>query len=266
MDILVPTNGSQWGNRAVRAACHLARSDDVLHVLHVVDSRFIQPMVNGLDDALIDAQQLEPDEVLESYCREADEILDECATICTEAGVEFRLHRAIGIPCRVIVERASACDLLVLAKRGFSPRKVSRRTQWILQRVPVPALAVARSEPISHLLFVHDGRPASEELAQVVARVFQEKPLSVRVLCFAPQGEGAERAAELFRQAGFEATVGYPEERSFFSVLLAAQDHDAEAIAVAAPRPRGLRRLLGRGDIVAYVARNVNCAVLALRS
>ena len=135
--ILVPTDGSGNAAGAMAEAVDLAeQSGAMVHVLHVIDSRFYDTSI---------------DSAVEPLRNEGEEYVDDLAAMAEDAGVDVTTAVEVGRPARRILEYVSDNDvgLVVMGTRGRS--ELSRRllgsvTKYVVAHADVPVHVVASVE------------------------------------------------------------------------------------------------------------------------
>ena len=139
--ILVPTDGSEISESAVRHAVALARSLGAkLHTLSVSDPF---PFY-----AVSEIQTAAPQEFLEAQQRMASARVQKVAKACAAAGVECETHTAEAAhPWEGIIDAAQRhrCDLIVMAshgRRGVTALLLGSETQKVLTHTTIPVLVV----------------------------------------------------------------------------------------------------------------------------
>lgn len=112
-NILVPVDGSEDSNRAVRFAIEMLRGDSgmLLHLLNV------QPPLGGGITTFVSKADLA------SYYREEGEKgLASALAICAEGGMQCAKHVSVGRPGEVVAEfaRRLGVKLIVMGTRGLT--------------------------------------------------------------------------------------------------------------------------------------------------
>ncbi len=133
--ILLPTDGSEGNNRAVRQAIDLASETGAeLHVLFVVEE---MPYAPEMMDDRVEARLREiGEEAIEDIRKRAD-----------EAGVELRTAIEDGVPHRSILEYADTegVDLIVMGTQGRSGLDrylLGSVTERVVRSAEIPVLTV----------------------------------------------------------------------------------------------------------------------------
>ena len=133
--ILLPTDGSEGNNRAVRQAIDLAAETGAeLHVLFVVEEMPYAPEM--MDDRV------------EARLREiGEEAIEDIRTRTEDAGVELRTAIEEGVPHRSILECVDAedVDLIVMGTQGRSGLDrylLGSVTERVVRGADIPVLTV----------------------------------------------------------------------------------------------------------------------------
>ncbi|WP_227356848.1 universal stress protein [Haladaptatus salinisoli] len=137
--ILLPTDGSETTEKAVRQALDIAATyDATLHVVSVVDQTVVPPDVRA--DILYD--ELED---------EADDAVDDIKTKASEAGIDVETAVLRGTPHRAILDYADDhdIDLVVMGthgRRGLDRYLLGSVTEKVVRISDVPVLTVRMEE------------------------------------------------------------------------------------------------------------------------
>ncbi len=121
-NILIPTDGSDYGKTAIAYGIFIARKLNAqLTGLHVVDIRLMQgPVFTDISGSigLPPYQELLP--VIESGLdAKAEEILKEFRDQCEAAGIHPETKKVVGVIDETIIEEGrTCCDWVLLAQRG----------------------------------------------------------------------------------------------------------------------------------------------------
>jgi nucleotide-binding universal stress UspA family protein len=139
--ILVPTDGSELSERALRHACGIAQAFKLPLVVLAVRSPF--PL-----SAISEMQPAPPQAFFDAQMRAAEGHLEAAARLTNAAGLTTeRLSVEADQPWKAIVDTAQlqACDLIVIAshgRRGVSALLLGSETQKVLTHSKVPVLVV----------------------------------------------------------------------------------------------------------------------------
>ena len=140
--ILVPTDGSSKGKRAVEHALALAAVHDAeVHALYVVDTASyagtgMEATWAGIDDLLRE---------------DADEAVEQVAALAEGTDVAVETSVVEGAPGREIVQHATdiGCDLIVMGthgRGGIDRLLLGSVAERVVRRSPVPVLTVRLGE------------------------------------------------------------------------------------------------------------------------
>ncbi|GHU08660.1 universal stress protein UspA [Betaproteobacteria bacterium] len=140
--ILVPTDGSELSQDAVRYAVSFAKSIGAQITAFYAKPEY--PVTYYGEGVLIDTTS--PEKFAELAESQAQEILDSAASLCAEAGVPCsKLTTTSDIPYEGIIEAAanSGCDLIFMAshgRRGFTSLLLGSESQKVLKHSTIPVL------------------------------------------------------------------------------------------------------------------------------
>ncbi|RAW45903.1 universal stress protein [Halorubrum sp. 48-1-W] len=151
--ILVPTDGSPKGKRAVEHALALAAIHDAeVHALYVIDTASyagtgMEATWAGIDDLLRE---------------EAEEAVDQVAALAEGTDVVIETSVVEGAPGREIVRHATdlGCDLIVMGthgRGGIDRLLLGSVAERVVRRSPVPVLTVRLAEGAEASGTVEDG-------------------------------------------------------------------------------------------------------------
>lgn len=138
--LLMPVDGSASSLKAARFGLRLARRETIaVLALHVVDEENAEDLAQYADRPL--------EQILERMERAGEGYLAEVRSIAQRLGVKLQDEVRVGIPHRVILERArdAEADLIVMGTVGRrGPRKVllGSVTERVIEQSPVPVLVV----------------------------------------------------------------------------------------------------------------------------
>jgi nucleotide-binding universal stress UspA family protein len=140
--ILVPTDGSELSQDAVRHAASFAK--EVGAAITAFYAKPEYPVTYYGEGVLIDTTS--PEKFAELAETQAQEILDYVAGVCQEAGVPCtKVTATSDVPYEVIIETANnnGCDLIFMAshgRRGFTSLLLGSETQKVLAHSTIPVL------------------------------------------------------------------------------------------------------------------------------
>ena len=139
--ILVPTDGSEITDKAVKSAIAMAKLTGAEVFALAVKEPFPY-------SAISEMQPVPPQEFLDAQERVAAARVKAVADAATEAGVRCQAHSVEGLhPWEAILDhgKAQGCDLVVMAshgRRGMSALLLGSETQKVLTHSTVPVLVV----------------------------------------------------------------------------------------------------------------------------
>ncbi|WP_303784578.1 universal stress protein [Azovibrio restrictus] len=140
--ILVPTDGSQLSQDAIKRAVAFARETGARITAFFAKPEY--PVTYFGEGALIDPTT--PEKFAEMADQQASEILDFARAQCAEAGVECQtLSTTSDIPYEAIIEAAeqAGCDLIFMAshgRKGISGLLLGSETNKVLTHSKIPVL------------------------------------------------------------------------------------------------------------------------------
>lgn len=140
--ILVPTDGSPLSSDAVRRAVGFARESGARVTFFFAKPDY--PVAFYGEGALIDPTT--PEKFADMADRQAADVLEACARIAQEAGVDCATLSSVSdAPYEAIIDAAAACgcDLIFMAshgRRGLSGLLLGSETQKVLTHSKVPVL------------------------------------------------------------------------------------------------------------------------------
>ncbi|MEW5781303.1 MAG: universal stress protein [Pseudomonadota bacterium] len=140
--ILVPTDGSQLSQEAVKRAISFAKETGARITFFYAKPEY--PVAFYGEGALIDPTT--PEKFAQMAEQQAQEILDKCARLAAESGVECAtLSKTSDVPYEAIIEAADAagCDLIFMAshgRRGLGALLLGSETQKVLTHSKIPVL------------------------------------------------------------------------------------------------------------------------------
>jgi len=141
--ILVPVDGSEMSDAAVRRACSFAKEAGARLVFYYAKPIYFPAGIAG-DTVFEDVTAY--DTFRESMNRQAERILQGAAQAATEAGVACETSSSeCDAPYRGIIEAAEdkACDLIFMSshgRRGASALLLGSETQKVLTHCKIPVL------------------------------------------------------------------------------------------------------------------------------
>ncbi len=140
--ILVPTDGSQLSQDAVRRAISFAKEAGARVTAFFAKPEY--PVTYFGEGALIDPTT--PEKFAEMADQQAEEVLDFVTAECKTAGVDCQVTSATSdIPYEAIIEAAekSGCDLIFMAshgRKGISGLLLGSETNKVLTHSKIPVL------------------------------------------------------------------------------------------------------------------------------
>lgn len=210
-NILIPTDGSDYGKTAIAYGIYIARKLNVqLTGLHVVDIRLIRgPVFTDISGSvgLPPYQEFLP--AIESGLdAKADAILQEFRAQCEAAGLHPETVKVSGvIDETIIAEGRRCCDWILLAQRGEhfhidGGAILGSTAQSVVRRSGKPVLVTPEHfREIESMAVAYDGSAPAEKALRLAAELSEQAawPLSVVIITSDPiVGEKTSGKAEAF--------------------------------------------------------------------
>jgi nucleotide-binding universal stress UspA family protein len=210
-NILIPTDGSDYGKTAIAYGIYLARKLDVrLTGIHVVDLRLLRgPICTDISGSAGFPPYQEILPAIESGLEaKADAILQDFRGQCEAAGLHPETMKVTGIIDETIIaEGRKCCDWILLAQRGEhfhldGGAILGSTAQSVVRRSGKPVLVTPEHfREIESMAVAYDGSSPAHKALQLAAELSQRTawPLSV-IIITADQsaGEKISRRAEEF--------------------------------------------------------------------
>jgi nucleotide-binding universal stress UspA family protein len=193
-NILIPTDGSDYGKTAIAYGIYIARK---LHAqligLHVVDIRLIRgPVFTDISGSvgLPPYQEFLP--AIESGLEaKADAILQDFRGMCEAAGVHPETMKATGVIDETIIEEGkTCCDWILLAQRGEhfhidGGAILGSTAQSVVRRSGKPVLVTPSDfREIESMAVAYDGSAPAQKALKLAAELSEQAawPLSVVII------------------------------------------------------------------------------------
>jgi nucleotide-binding universal stress UspA family protein len=193
-NILIPTDGSDFGKTAIAYGIFIARKLDAqLTGLHVVDIRLMQgPVFTDISGSigLPPYQELLP--AIESGLdAKAEEILKEFRDQCEAAGIHPETKKVVGVIDETIIEEGrTCCDWVLLAQRGEhfhldGGAILGSTAQSVVRLSGKPVLVTpGHFREIATMALAYDGSTPADHALKLAAELSQQAawPLSVVII------------------------------------------------------------------------------------
>ena len=193
-NILIPTDGSDFGKTAIAYGIFIARKLDAqLTGLHVVDIRLMQgPVFTDISGSigLPPYQELLP--AIESGLdAKAEEILKEFRDQCEAAGLHPETKKVVGVIDETIIEEGrTCCDWVLLAQRGEhfhldGGAILGSTAQSVVRLSGKPVLVTpGHFREIATMALAYDGSTPADHALKLAAELSQQAawPLSVVII------------------------------------------------------------------------------------
>ncbi|MBN2439192.1 MAG: universal stress protein [Deltaproteobacteria bacterium] len=210
-NILIPTDGSDYGKTAIAYGIYIARKLDAQLIgLHVVDIRIIRgPVFTDISGSvgLPPYQEFLP--AIESGLEaKADAILHDFREQCEAAGIHPETMKVTGVIDETIIEAGQKyCDWILLAQRGEhfhigSGAILGSTAQSVVRRSGKPVLVTPKYfREIESTAVAYDGSAPAHKALKLAAELSERTawPLSVVIITSDPSlGEKTSKQAEEF--------------------------------------------------------------------
>lgn len=277
-NILIPTDGSDYGKTAIAYGVYFARKLNArLTGLHVVDIRLIRgPVFTDISGSigLPPYQEFLP--AIESGLdAKADTILQDFCTQCEAAGVHPEMKKVTGVIDETIIEEGrKCCDWILLAQRGEhfhidGGAILGSTAQSVVRRSGKPVLVTPEHfREIKSMAIAYDGSAPSEKALRLAAELSRQAawPLSiVMVTADRPSGENiAKKAESLLSGLKVESAVTILAGKEDKALLQFIREGTADLLVMGAYGHNRLRELLV-GSTTSSVIRKSTIPVLLTR-
>ena len=213
-NILIPTDGSDYGKTAIAYGVYFARKLNAqLTGLHVVDIRLIRgPVFTDISGSigLPPYQEFLP--AIESGLdAKADAILQDFRGQCEAAGVHPETVKVTGVIDETIIEEGrKCCDWILLAQRGEhfhinGGAILGSTAQSVVRRSGKPVLVTPEHfREIKSMAVAYDGSAPADKALKLAAELSKQAawPLSVVIVAADPtSGEDISKKAEALLSA-----------------------------------------------------------------
>jgi nucleotide-binding universal stress UspA family protein len=245
--ILVPFDGSEHSWSAVQHAMWIAEIEGhaIIHGLHVVDISKIQSLwVPGTVAGYGNWSGADYFGIIQHDLEEAGRnLLDEMAKRCAQNNLTCATEMATGTVDRVIVDRASDFDLIVMGHRGT-------RAHWagfllgsvfesvIRHAVPPVLGCMQQPRPIRKVLAAFDGSQTGADALRVAAGIAASWHLPLTVVAVREPGRVEQGTVDdlnrILAQQNAPAEVLWREGRPSDEILAAADGAGCDLIVLGA--------------------------------
>ncbi|MBU0676475.1 MAG: universal stress protein [Verrucomicrobia bacterium] len=276
-NILVCTDGSDYGNVASKYGVHLAGK---LHArilgLHVLDSRMLEgPLMADLS-GWIGAQPYGDQlsqfrELMES---KGEAVIDAFNSACNEAGLKAEGWLKMGHPTKVILEEEAKSELVILGQKGihaeFIGDLMGSCVEHVVRNSIKPCLVTGSTfTPVTRILAAYDGsNHASQALSEAVEL---SSALGVGLAILTVAGDDEAKAHET-AQDGLKLAVAHDvaaaslvrEGKEAEVILQCAEDEGCNFIVLGAHGHSRIREMI-LGSTTMFVVNNSNLPVMVVR-
>ena len=277
-NILIPTDGSDYGKTAIAYGISIARKLDAqLMGLHVVDVRLMQgPVFTDISGSigLPPYQELLP--VIESGLEaKAEAILTEFREQCEAAGIHPETKKVVGVIDETIVEEGRrCCDWVLLAQRGEhfhidSGAILGSTAQAVVRHSGKPVLVTPEHfREIKTMALAYDGSAPADNALKLAAELSQRAgwPLSI-VIITDDEALGAklsQKTRNFLVPLAVESAVIIRKGKEDKELLRIIREGSADLLVMGAYGHNRLRELL-LGSTTSSVIRKSTIPVLLTR-
>jgi nucleotide-binding universal stress UspA family protein len=193
-NILVPTDGSDFGKTAIAYGIHIARTLNAkLTGIHVVDIRLIRgPVFTDISGSvgLPPYQEFLP-AIETGLNAKADTILDDFRAMCEAAGIHPGTLKVTGVIDETIIEEGKkCCDWIVLAQRGEhfhidGGAILGSTAQSVVRLSGKPVIVTPEHfRPIKSMAVAYDGSAPAKKALKLAAELAERAawPLTVVII------------------------------------------------------------------------------------
>jgi nucleotide-binding universal stress UspA family protein len=277
-NILIPTDGSDYGKTAIAYGIYIARKLDAqLTGLHVVDIRLIRgPVFTDISGSigLPPYQEFLP-AIESSLDAKADDILRDFREQCEAAGVHPETKKVTGVIDETIIEEGrKCCDWVLLAQRGEhfhidGGAILGSTAQSVVRRSGKPVLVTPEHfHEIKSMAIAYDGSAPAQKALKLAAELSKQAawPLSV-VMVASDRTSGetlakkAEAALSAFQIENSTIILAGKEDKALLQFI---REGTTDLLVMGAYGHNRLRELLV-GSTTSAVIRKSTIPVLLMR-
>jgi nucleotide-binding universal stress UspA family protein len=275
--ILIPTDGSEYGNTAIDFGVYIAKKIQAqITGLHVIDIGLMQgPVFSDISGSigLPPYQDFLP--MIEAGLDgRAETVLKAFRERCEAGGVFPQTIKAVGIIDETIIEEAKKTDWILMAKRGenFHLTKgalLGSTAELVVRNSGKPVLVTPRKyRDIESMALAYDGSPPAHHALQLAVNLSGKAAWPLTVICITNDHSTTEKL-----QSKIEAylepfqidceTIIIPGKDNR-EILKFIQEGSVELLVMGAYGHNRLRQLL-IGSTTSDVIRNSSIPVLLMR-
>lgn len=275
-NILVPTDGSEYGSCALEYAIYLAEKTGAgLHGLHVVDISLLHPpVISDIFGTMgLPLYQEFSDSIENDLEEKAEALIRAFRARCQAAGLHPRVTKIIGIIEERIFEEAKKVDWIIMAQRGEhflrGMTRLGSITELVVNSSDKPVMVTpAAFQPIQNIALAYDGSPSAEKALKLAAELAQDLDGSLRTLIFANDEQEAidlsKMASTSLSRSGVESEIAILRDQENKQLINFIRDEPVQLLVMGAYGQNKLRRLI-MGSTTSYVIRNSVIPVLLTR-
>ena len=277
-NILIPTDGSDYGKTAIAYGIFIARKLNAqLTGLHVVDIRLMQgPVFTDISGSigLPPYQELLP--AIESGLdAKAEEILKEFRDQCEAAGLHPETKKVVGVIDETIIEEGrTCCDWVLLAQRGEhfhldGGAILGSTAQSVVRLSGKPVLVTpGHFREIATMALAYDGSTPADNALKLAAELSQQAawPLSVVIITDDQTlaAKRSQKAKDVLAPYPIASTVIIRTGKEDKELLRFIREGSADLLVMGAYGHNRLRELL-LGSTTSSIIRKSTIPVLLTR-
>jgi nucleotide-binding universal stress UspA family protein len=277
-NILIPTDGSDYGKTAIAYGIHIAqRLGTGLVGLHVVDIRLLQgPVFTDLSGSIGVPPYQEFYPAIESSLEaKAEEILGDFRAQCEAAGIHPETKKVTGVIDEMIIEEGrTCCDWILLAQRGEhfhigDGAILGSTAQSVVRSSGKPVLVTpGKFREIESMAIAYDGSAPAHNALKLAAdlSVAASWPLSVVTISNDPSlaTEIVQKAEAYLDPLKIDSTVLILNGKEDKELLRYIREGAVELLVMGAFGHNRFRELLG-GSTTSTIIRKSTIPVLLTR-
>jgi nucleotide-binding universal stress UspA family protein len=275
--ILIPTDGSHYGEVALKYGIYVARRLNAqITGIHVVDVRLMQgPVFTGISGSigLPPYQEFLPS-IQEGLDERGEAILNAFRARCEAEGFHPDTLKPVGIIDETIIKEGQRADLIVLARRGEHFRITAggilgTTAESVVRKSGKPVMVTPETfQEIESMGLAYDGSAPAEKALQLAVELSEAASFPLTIIMITDDDE--KEAALTYKIEDFLkplkidwATVILrgKEDREIIKFI---QEGSVELMVMGAYGHNRLRELL-LGSTTSYIIRNSAIPVLLIR-
>ena len=275
-NILIPTDGSAYGNTALEYGIYLAgKTGAGLLGLHVVDIRLLQPLfISDISATMgLPLYQEFSDSLEHDLEEKAETIVRAFRARCQAAGLQPVIKKITGIIEERILEEAKTVDWIIMAKRGEHVHRemtiLGSITESVVNASGRPVMVTpAEFMPIENMALAYDGSSSAEKALKLSAELSLNLGWSLQTLIISDDRQEAtdlsDKAKTNLTVLGVNSDITILTGRNNEQLIRFVREGAVQLLAMGAYGHNKLRRLL-LGSTTSYMIRNSTIPILLTR-